>query len=105
MPRVYGPTIDEETRCIHYHSLNDIVAIKFKCCNKYYPCYKCHQESEGHSIIKWPKQEFDEQAILCGVCKTELTITEYVQTNTCPTCQSSFNEGCQNHYHIYFEME
>ena len=28
----------------------DVIAIKFKCCNKYYPCYKCHEEHESHAI-------------------------------------------------------
>ncbi len=39
MPKVYGSLIDTETRCRHYFTEEDIIAIKFKCCNKYYPCY------------------------------------------------------------------
>lgn len=44
IPKIYGATIDNETRCTHYHTPLDIIAIKFKCCDKYYPCYKCHNE-------------------------------------------------------------
>ena len=32
MPIVYGSIVDHETRCIHYHTQLDIIAIKFKCC-------------------------------------------------------------------------
>lgn len=53
MPKVYGSLIDTETRCRHYFTEEDIIAIKFKCCNKYYPCYKCHNEFEKHAIKRW----------------------------------------------------
>ncbi len=34
MPKVfYGSLIDTETRCRHYFTEEDIIAIKFKCCN------------------------------------------------------------------------
>lgn len=45
---VKGRTTDDQTRCIHYHSAVDIIAIKFKCCNTYYPCFYCHEEEAGH---------------------------------------------------------
>lgn len=100
---VYGKTIDEETRCVHYKTENDIVAIKFRCCVKYYPCYKCHEESEEHKIEKWKTDEFDEKAILCGVCNTEHTITEYINRDRCKKCDSEFNSNCRFHRHLYFE--
>ena len=101
---IYGAVVDNETRCIHYHTEKDIIAIKFKCCNRYYPCYKCHEEHTDHSIEGWPKQQFDELAILCGSCHTELTIHQYMHTLSCPYCQASFNERCAAHYPIYFEQ-
>ncbi|NIK76853.1 putative CHY-type Zn-finger protein [Paenibacillus castaneae] len=100
---IYGPVIDNETRCIHYHTEKDIIAIKFKCCNRYYPCYKCHEEHADHSITQWPKEQFDEFAILCGCCHTELTIQQYMNTANCPHCGTFFNERCALHYPIYFE--
>jgi len=101
---IKGKTVDEQTRCIHYHSALDIIAIKFKCCHTYYPCFQCHQEEADHQAETWNKDEFEEKAILCGVCKTELTIRQYMDSNyTCPTCLSSFNPGCYNHNHLYFE--
>lgn len=100
---VHGQTIDDETRCKHYHSKRDIIAIKFRCCEKYYPCYQCHNEAEDHSIVVWERTKFLERAILCGVCKYELTITEYMKSERCPNCASEFNPGCATHYPLYFE--
>ncbi len=104
--KVYGQTVDSETRCTHYHSNLDIIAIKFKCCKKYYPCYKCHQEAEIHTPQVWRVAEHNQKAILCGVCKHELTIAEYINSgNKCTSCKSNFNPGCSLHYHLYFEKE
>lgn len=102
---VFGKVTDDQTRCMHYHSPLDIIAIKFKCCGKYYPCYQCHDETAGHAAEVWKKDEWDIKAILCGVCKHELTINDYIQSgNKCPYCDSSFNPNCSRHYNLYFEM-
>ncbi|WP_194775031.1 CHY zinc finger protein [Pararhodonellum marinum] len=101
---VFGKNVDKQTRCVHWHSDLDIIAIKFKCCDKYFPCFSCHEEEADHPHQVWPKSEFDQKAILCGVCGTELRIRDYMASdNTCPHCQSGFNPGCSNHYHLYFE--
>lgn len=101
---IYGKPIDQQTRCQHWHSELDIIAIKFHCCDKYFPCFSCHEETADHESSVWPKAEFDTKAILCGVCGSELSITDYQNSNnTCPTCQSAFNPGCSKHYHLYFE--
>ena len=94
----------ENTRCVHYHSLLDIIAIKFKCCNTYYSCYYCHQELADHTPERWRREEFDELAIVCGVCKAEMTINTYKNCNyQCPSCESAFNPKCGNHDKLYFE--
>ena len=99
-----GVEVDSKTRCLHYHTERDIIAIKFKCCQTYYPCHLCHEETGGHEPILWPKEEWNTKAILCGECKSELTISEYMKCQSvCPYCEASFNPGCQNHYHLYFE--
>lgn len=103
---VFGKSIDNQTRCVHWHSALDVIAIKFKCCNKYYPCFSCHEEDADHQHQVWPKTGFDEKAILCGVCGHELSIKEYMASdNTCPNCRAGFNPGCSNHYHLYFETD
>lgn len=100
-----GKLIDLQTRCTHYHSVLDIIAIKFKCCDTYYPCYECHTEEAGHAAAFWAKEERDTKAILCGNCKKELTITEYFNSgNQCPQCNAEFNPKCSTHYHLYFEV-
>lgn len=104
MVNIYGPTVDDESRCIHYQTPLDIIAIKFKCCNKYYPCYKCHNEAASHTIQRWDSSELNEKAILCGVCKHEMTINEYMMIEACPNCDAHFNNRCKYHYHHYFSI-
>ncbi|MBM7587063.1 putative CHY-type Zn-finger protein [Bacillus pakistanensis] len=101
---VKGVEVDSQTRCKHYHTERDIIAIKFKCCDTYYPCHLCHEECADHKALTWPKEEWNEKAILCGNCGEELTINEYMNSkSTCPNCSASFNPGCQLHYHLYFD--
>ncbi|UOQ93470.1 CHY zinc finger protein [Halobacillus shinanisalinarum] len=102
--KVKGIDVDPHTRCSHYHTDVDIIAIKFHCCNEYYACYACHQETASHSATKWPQDQWNEQAILCGNCQHELTINEYMSTSNCPQCNSLFNEKCSNHFHLYFDV-
>ena len=52
---VKGKLTDTHTRCVHYHSPLDVIAIKFKCCNQYFACYYCHQEEAGHEPTLWQK--------------------------------------------------
>ncbi|TCP29795.1 putative CHY-type Zn-finger protein [Scopulibacillus darangshiensis] len=102
--KVLGVNVDEETRCKHYHTDKDIIAIKFKCCNTYYPCYECHQEIAEHEAKVWGKDQQNERAILCGACGHELSIKDYMGCDyTCPSCQSHFNPACQRHYDLYFQ--
>jgi uncharacterized CHY-type Zn-finger protein len=102
---IHGSPIDSETRCKHYHSPLDIVAIKFKCCQQYFPCFDCHCEAAGHVVETWPRKQWGQKAVLCGGCGYEMTIVEYMMCdNQCPSCHSPFNPGCRNHYHQYFTM-
>ena len=105
IPVIKGDTVDDETRCTHYNSVLDVIAIKFRCCDTYYPCFSCHEEEAHHAPQIWPKNEFDTLAVLCGVCKHEMTINEYMKSDSeCPNCDAAFNPKCSNHYHLYFEM-
>lgn len=100
---VYGQTVDDATRCVHYGTPEDIVAIKFRCCGRFYPCFQCHAEGEAHPARQWPQAQWSERAILCGECRAELTITEYKRSSRCPRCGAGFNAGCRLHAHLYFE--
>jgi uncharacterized CHY-type Zn-finger protein len=101
---IKGKTVDEHTRCVHYHSPLDIIAIKMKCCDSYYPCIYCHNEEAGHEAQTWKKIEFENKAVLCGACYTEMTIAQYLQSNySCPFCKAALNPGCSSHNHFYFE--
>ncbi len=103
MVKIHGLTVDNESRCEHYQTPLDIIAIKFKCCNKFYPCYKCHNECEKHDIKRWDQSEFDEHAILCGVCKETISINDYMLKEVCPNCDARFNHRCKYHHHLYFK--
>lgn len=97
--------IDKETRCSHYNEANDRIAIKFYCCGEYFPCMKCHEEYGCENLETWPRHLFDEKAVLCGGCGKELTINQYLNSQSiCPACKTSFNPGCQLHYHFYFNV-
>lgn len=103
-PRVKGVNLVAETRCAHWHSPRDIIAIKMKCCGAYYACKDCHHELAGHAIVTWPRGEWDTRAVLCGACGTELTVRQYLDCeNRCPNCAAEFNPGCREHHHFYFE--
>jgi uncharacterized CHY-type Zn-finger protein len=100
---VFGQNVDHQTRCVHWHSVLDVIAIRFKCCDRYYPCHQCHEEAAGHPAIVWTANEYDEKAILCGICGHALTIIEYKACeNRCPQCTAAFNPGCERHSHLYF---
>src|SRR5579863_7933603 len=102
LPEVRGIKLDSKTRCEHYHGPTDIIAIKMRCCGVYYACKDCHAALADHQIEVWPESEWNEMAILCGACRTELTIHQYMQSDSrCPACDEPFNPGCRKHYPLY----
>ncbi|CAN5321311.1 CHY zinc finger protein [soil metagenome] len=103
--KVNGVDIDPQTRCVHYHSDLDIIAIKFKCCGDWYPCIDCHTTVAGHEADTWKATERDAVTVLCGHCGRQLTTNEYTNCDsTCPACSSGFNPGCLRHLHLYFNV-
>lgn len=104
--KVLGCQLDAQSRCAHYHSERDIVAIKFACCGDWYACYYCHQQLAGHAARVWPKNDFDTQALLCGRCGHTLTIWQYLEGGPqCPNCNAAFNPGCHHHHALYFAVD
>lgn len=102
--RILGAVVDDQTRCIHYRGPLDIVAIRFRCCGDFYPCFRCHAEAVDHDAEQWPRTSFDEPAICCGVCRGLLSIEDYLGTSACPHCSSGFNPRCSLHAELYFEL-
>ena len=101
---VEGPVIDGESRCVHYHGEKDRIAIRFRCCGRWFPCHACHEESGcGHHAV-WPSDRFGEEAVLCGSCGRRMTVRGYLEgDSSCPGCGASFNAGCKLHRRLYFE--
>jgi len=104
--KLLGKLVDDQTRCVHYNGRLDVIAIKFSCCDTYYPCYECHRETADHEAVLWPASRFGEKAVLCGVCRSELTVNEYFSCGyVCPYCRANFNPKCAAHAHLYFETD
>ncbi|WBM81237.1 hypothetical protein KIV56_08655 [Cryobacterium breve] len=103
-PEVFGETVDDQTRCVHYNTAADVVAIRFYCCDRFYPCHLCHADAADHAARQWPVGLWAERAILCGVCRSTLSITGYRTATQCPHCTAPFNDGCRAHAHLYFEV-
>ncbi len=102
---IYGTNVDPQTRCAHYKSELDVIAIKFKCCGRWFPCFECHAENGDHRAEVWQINEYERRVVLCGICGHQLSIAEYLGCeSTCPNCQCSFNPGCARHYNLYFEI-
>lgn len=102
--QVHGIQVDENTRCAHYSSKLDIIAIKFKCCNQYFACHSCHYAVADHETEYWKNEDFHIRAILCGHCKIEMTIDQYLSSDSkCLNCKSQFNPKCKAHWNLYFE--
>ncbi|EOL43727.1 CHY zinc finger protein [Enterococcus caccae] len=101
--KIYGATIDNEGRCLHYQSSVDIVANKCYFCKKYYACFHCHDELEDHLFSAWPiSKDSNEKIVLCGVCQSEMTAKDYQEHAKCLNCGHLFNPGCSLHSQIYF---
>lgn len=105
-PEVRGLDVDGETRCAHWRSALDVIAIKMKCCEVYYACKDCHDALSGHAANVWPRAEWSTPAVLCGACGLEMSAQTYLDCgNICPGCGVGFNPGCRTHYHFYFESD
>ena len=101
---VRGVNVNGQTKCAHYDSERDIVAIRFKCCDAFYACIRCHEELADHPPLTWARDEREEMAVWCGSCQRAMSIREYLGCgDQCPLCGAAFNPGCAKHQHFYFE--
>ena len=103
MVQAQGLLVDDESRCVHYHSDKDIVALQCYECQKYYACYQCHNELESHTFSPYPLNLKQDRPILCGSCKKTLTYEKYREKGSCPYCAALFNPACQSHHSMYFK--
>lgn len=101
---VYGRVVDTESRCVHWHSRRDVLALKFRCCDRYWACVTCHEQCAGHAVRRY-HVELDSglKVVVCGVCRCEMTFAEYTGGLRCVQCHVEFNPGCKMHYSMYFD--
>lgn len=103
---VEGVDVDPETRCAHYDTDRDVLAIRFPCCETFYPCFECHRAATDHPAEVWSPGSFDRRAVLCGACGERIRIVDYLSEPTaCPACRVAFNPGCVDHHHRYFAVD
>jgi uncharacterized CHY-type Zn-finger protein len=100
----------QQSRCQHWHSELDVLALLSPCCHKYYSCSACHDALEDHPLVPWPAVTDPETpALLCGVCERTCTIGEYLGSGgqRCPrtACGAAFNPGCKSHWPAYFSTD
>ena len=84
VPKYVGVEIEthRESRCKHYHSKLDVLALESSCCNKFYSCVKCHDEMENHAMIPWDSDtSLNRHALLCGVCEKTFSIRTWDMYN------------------------
>lgn len=99
-PRIiYGINTDKEGRCVHYHSDVDVIANKCAKCQKFYACYKCHDELEDHPFE--PVDSDEEATAMCGVCGKLYSYKEYSCLSKCTECSHGFNPRCSLHKSVY----
>ncbi len=105
-PEVKGVDLDPQTRCAHYHSALDIIAIRMACCGTYYACRECHDALADHEATLVPASAWEAPGVLCGACGIEISVKAYMAGDSqCPGCGAAFNPGCKTHLHLYFETE
>ena len=87
--------LSEKTRCEHWHSALDILALKAACCNRFYACHSCHSACEEHDWLPWPADtSLDMMGLLCGACSKTFSLKQYLSgSSKCPHCDSPFNPG------------
>ncbi|WP_414706195.1 CHY zinc finger protein [Pseudonocardia sp. HH130629-09] len=87
-----GPVWSSPTGCVRRPPRS-----AFRCCDRYYPCFRCHAAHSDHPIRRWPSDERGCRAILCGVCRSELRIDDYARLGSRPGCGAPFNPRCRPH--------
>jgi uncharacterized CHY-type Zn-finger protein len=98
-----GIQVDLDTRCTHYNGSRDRIAIRFACCDVYYPCFQCHRTTTKHEPERWPNARRHEPVVLCGICDRTMSAAAYLQSDhSCPHCGATFNPGCAAHHDRYF---
>ncbi|KAK1773479.1 hypothetical protein QBC45DRAFT_397987 [Copromyces sp. CBS 386.78] len=71
-----GEPLPEKGACAHYK--RSYRWFRFSCCNKVYPCDKCHQASEDH-VDEWANR------MICGWCSRE----QNYRVESCAFCGRS----------------
>ena len=69
-------------KCFHY---DNNIMIYANCCNKYFGCYKCHNEKSNHRIFSYNLKK-----IKCLSCNYDNKFD--IKSNSCINCKTSFSK-------------
>ena len=101
-----GVNTHGQSRCAHWHSDLDVLALQSPCCSKFYACATCHDALEDHPLQPWPADtKLSTKVLLCGVCEATFSAGQYLSGDKfCPdpACAAPFNPGCRKHWHVHF---
>lgn len=98
--------MDGAGRCEHHRESHDVLAVRLPCCGRYYACHACHEALAGHPARPWPRERFGAAAVLCGLCRRELSVEGYLASpDACSHCGAAFNPRCRHHHPLYFQVE
>lgn len=102
---IRGKPVDASTRCVHWRGPLDIVAFRFACCDGWWPCHACHEETTRHPARPWPIDRFGQPSVRCGSCGRTLTFPAYMASGSrCPSCKAGFNPECETHWPLYADI-
>ena len=73
-----------DKKCTHY---NNNIMIYANCCNKYFDCYKCHNEKSNHRIFSYNLTH-----IKCLSCNHDNKFGINIKSNSCVNCKTPFSK-------------
>ncbi len=99
MQHIYGIGLDNDARCVHYHTSEDVVAMK--CAVGKNIMHVTSVMMNWNSIPSKPPTSIPKKPALCGHCRKLLSYRQY-SAGKCPFCSHLFNPKCSLHHNIYF---
>ncbi len=105
---VRGRVVDDQGRCIHHETKEDVVCFRFPDEGwEFWACRECHDFEVGEPVRLWTEAESKELAVQCGICRSILGIGFYLERqeqgiHACPHCKAPWNPRCVEHRDRYF---
>lgn len=96
---IRGVDVDEQGRCVHWHTEHDVVANLCGICGQFWACHGCHEELADHPFGRVDPDT--PGTVLCGVCGHLSSYADYSAAHVCAGCGHVFNSRCALHRGLY----